>query len=156
MKAFMKWSIAIVIVLAGIVLVCGIGMIRRGFSTRDKPSAVKAFFAETARSWAIPAKAKRMTNPVHPSTEVYADARAHFADHCAQCHASNGSGNTPMGRGLYPRPPDMRLPLTQNKTDGKLYYTIQYGVRLSGMPVFGDPVDNDQDTCRLSLIRQLP
>jgi cytochrome c553 len=98
MKSSMKWSIVIVIVLVGVVLACGFGMIRRGFSTRDKPSAVEAFLAETVRSWAIPAKAKLMTNPVHPSAEVYADARAHFADHCAQCHANNGRGDTPMGR----------------------------------------------------------
>jgi hypothetical protein len=137
------------IVLVGVVLACGFGMIRRSFSIRDEPSALKAFLAETARSWAIPAKAKWMTNPVHPSPEVYAEARAHFADHCAQYHANNGSGDTPMGQNLYPKPPDMRLPLTQNKTDGELYHTIQYGVRPSGMPAFGGPVDNDEGTWKL-------
>lgn len=157
MKSFMKWSIVIVIVLVGVVLACGFGMIRRGFSTRDKPSAVEAFLAETVRSWAIPAKAMLMTNPVHPSAEVYADARAHFADHGAQCHANNGRGDTPMGRNLYPKSPDMRLPLTQNKTDGELHYNIQYGIRFSAMPAFGDAVDNDQGTWKLvALIRHLP
>ena len=62
-----------------------------------------------------------------------------------------------MGPNLYPKPPDMRLPLTQDKTDGELYHTIQYGVRLSGMPAFGDPVDNDQGTWKLvAFIRHLP
>ncbi|MGA7316902.1 MAG: hypothetical protein WBX22_23355 [Silvibacterium sp.] len=116
----MKWSVVIMIVLVGVVLACGFGMIRRSFSIRDEPSALKAFLAETARSWAIPAKAKWMTNPVHPSTEVYAEARSHFADHCAQYHANNGSGDTPMGQNLYP-----------------------------GMPAFGGPVDNDEGTWKL-------
>jgi mono/diheme cytochrome c family protein len=157
MKPSTKWTIAIFLVVAGIVLACGLRIIRRGFSTRDQPSALEALLAETARSWATSAKAKAMTNPVHPSTEVYAEAGAHFADHCAQCHANNGSGDTLMGRNLYPRPPDIRLPFTQNKTDGELYHTIQYGVRLSGMPAFGEPVDNDQDTWKLvAFIRHLP
>ena len=157
MKPSMKWTIAILLVLVGMLLVWGLRVIERGFSTRDQPSALEALLAETARSWATSAKAKSMTNPVHPSTEVYAEARAHFADHCAQCHANNGSGDTPMGRNLYPKPPDMRLPLTQDKTDGELYHTIQYGVRLSGMPAFGDPVDNDQGTWKLvAFIRHLP
>ena len=157
MKPSMKWTIAILLVLVGMLLVWGLRGIERGFSTRDQPSALEALLAETARSWATSAKAKSMTNPIHPSTEVYAEARAHFADHCASCHANNGSGDTPMGRNLYPKPPDMRLPLTQDKTDGELYHTIQYGVRLSGMPAFGDPVDNDQGTWKLvAFIRHLP
>ena len=157
MKPSMKWTIAILLVLVGIVLACGFRIIQRGFSTRDQPSALEALLAETARSWATSAKAKSMTNPIHPSTEGYAEARAHFADHCASCHANNGSGDTPMGRNLYPKPPDMRLPLTQDKTDGELYHIIQYGVRLSGMPAFGDPVDNDQGTWKLvAFIRHLP
>jgi mono/diheme cytochrome c family protein len=157
MKPSMKWTLAILLVLVGMLLVWGLRVIERGFSTRDQPSALEALLAETARSWATSAKAKSMTNPVHPSTEVYAEARAHFADHCAQCHANNGSGDTSMGRNLYPKPPDMRLPLTQDKTDGELYHTIQYGVRLSGMPAFGDPVDNDQGTWKLvAFIRHLP
>jgi mono/diheme cytochrome c family protein len=32
----------------------------------------------------------------------------HFADHCATCHANDGGGDTSFGKGLYPKPPDMR------------------------------------------------
>jgi hypothetical protein len=39
-----------------------------------------------------------------------------------------------MGRGLYPRAPDMRLPATQNLSDAELFYIIENGVRLTGMP----------------------
>jgi hypothetical protein len=53
---------------------------------------------------------------------------------------------------------DMRSPETQNKTDGDLYYTIENGVRLSGMPAFGEhPGTNDSDTWKLVLfIRHVP
>jgi len=43
----------------------------------------------------------------------------------------------------------MRLPATQNLSDGELYYTIQNGIRLTGMPAWGEPGDNDEDTWRL-------
>jgi hypothetical protein len=157
MRASIRWISSILIIVIVIVVLYGVTMIRDGFSTRDRPSTAEAFVAEATRSWSIPVKAKRMTNPVLPSPGVYAGARAHFADHCAQCHANDGSGDTPMGRNLYPKPPDMRLPLTQNKTDGELYHVIQYGIRLSGMPAFGNPVDDDQDTWKLVVfIRDLP
>ena len=86
-----------------------------------------------------------------------AEGRAHWADHCATCHANNGSGDTMFGRGIYPKPPDMRETETQRQSDGKLYYTIKNGVRLSGMPAFGDPGDQDTDTWKLvCFVRRLP
>ena len=50
---------------------------------------------------------------------------------CATCHGSNGSGHTTIGRNVYPKAPDMRLPATQNLTDGELYFTIANGIRLA-------------------------
>ena len=63
-----------------------------------------------------------------------------------------------FGKGMYPKPPDMRLAETQNRSDGELYYTIENGVRLTGMPAFGKERDvDDADTWRLVLfIRHLP
>jgi mono/diheme cytochrome c family protein len=85
------------------------------------------------------------------------DAREHFADHCALCHANDGSGNTEMGKNLYPRAPDMRLPATQNLSDGEIYYIIRNGVPLTGMPAWGEPhLDQDDESWQLVLfIRHL-
>ena len=82
----------------------------------------------------------------------------HFADHCATCHANNGSGDTEMGHGLYPRAPDMRLPATQSLTDGELFYIIENGVRLTGMPAWGTGApDGEMESWQLvHFIRQLP
>ncbi len=127
------------LVLAAVMLVVAgaVAAVRRGFSARDKPSALESYVARTARKLAVPSKARNEINPFAPSTEVMAEARAHFADHCAICHANNGGGNTEIGQNLYPKAPDMRLPPTQNLTDGELYYTIHDGIRLTGMPAWG-------------------
>jgi len=53
-------------------------------------------------------------------------------------------GITEIGRNLYPMAPDVRLPQTQNLTDGELYYTIHNGIRLTGMPAWGTD-ENDED-----------
>ena len=60
------------------------------------------------------------------------------ADHCATCQANGGSGQTEIGQNLYPKAPDMRLPRTQNLRDGEIYYIINNGVRLTGMPAWGE------------------
>src|SRR5262249_20817096 len=75
----------------------------------------------------------------------------------AICHANDGSGDTAMGRHLYPRVPDMRTPGTQNLTDGELFYIIENGVRLTGMPAWGGEHASDDATWKLvHFIRHLP
>jgi mono/diheme cytochrome c family protein len=146
------------LVLAAVMLVVAgaIAAVRRGFSARDQPSKLETYVARTARKFAVPSKARSEKNPFASSPEVMAEARAHFADHCAICHANNGGGNTEIGQNLYPKAPDMRLPQTQNLTDGELYYTIHNGIRLTGMPAWGTEV-KDEDSWKLVLfIRHLP
>jgi mono/diheme cytochrome c family protein len=147
--------IVIVVLLAGTITMHN--MMQRGFSTRTPPTAMEKTLATTIREKAIPAKYAEMRDPVASSPAVLHEAEAHYADHCAVCHANNGSGATMFGKMMYPRPPDMRLEDTQSMSDGEIYYTIKNGIRLSGMPAFGDPTDSDVDTWKLvHFIRHLP
>ncbi len=146
---------AIVIIAMGY----GIALVRRGFSARGTPSAVEKFAATTARRLAVPSNYRQLHNPFPASPENVQAGMEHFADHCATCHANDGSGDTMFGKGMYPKPPDMRIAETQDKSDGELYYTIEKGVRLSGMPALGEEraVRGDADTWKLVLfIRHLP
>lgn len=56
---------------------------------------------------------------------------------------------------MYPHPPDLRYD-TQALTDGEIFYIIENGVRLSGMPAFGGQ-DSITDSWKLvHFIRHLP
>jgi mono/diheme cytochrome c family protein len=129
-----------------------------GFSARQQPGVLERWTARRARSIAVPVGAKEQTNPSGDSAEVIADARMHWADHCAACHANNGSGETQMGKNMYPPAPDMREKDTQNLSDGELFYIIQNGIRLTGMPAWGSGSEHDnQDSWKLvRFIRHLP
>lgn len=131
---------------------------RDGFSARAQPSVLERWVARQARSMALPTDAKTHRNPIGDSPEVLAEARAHWADHCAACHSNNGSGDAEMGKHMYPPAPDMRRPDTQNLSDGELFYIIQNGVRLTGMPSWGSGAGHDeQDSWKLvRFIRHLP
>ena len=61
-----------------------------------------------------------------------------------------------MGRGLYPRAPDMRLPATQSLSDGELFYIIENGVRLTGMPAWSSHEAKDDSWHLVHFIRHLP
>jgi mono/diheme cytochrome c family protein len=150
------WIGLIVVLLVGAGLWLS-GLLPHGFGARQSPSRVEAALARRLRSWSLPSDARQRWNPVPSSPELQESAR-HFADHCASCHGNDGSGNTEIGRNLYPPAPDMRLATTQELSDGELYYIIHNGVRWTGMPAWGEPGnDDDQDTWKLVLfIRHLP
>jgi mono/diheme cytochrome c family protein len=157
---FLLGAIAALVILAA----AGVFALRHanGFSAQEPPSALESWLARQARSVAIPAEAKARANPIASSPEVLAEAREHWADHCASCHSNDGSGDALMGRKMYPPAPDMRRPETQQMTDGELFYIIQNGVRLTGMPAWGEsgggkPDHDEEDSWKLvHFIRRLP
>ena len=108
-----------------------------GFSAKAEPTAIEKFAARSARRLAAPSSLKSRPNLEPNTAEVLAEGRDHWADHCATCHANNGGGDTDMGRNMYPRAPDMRTSDTQDLTDGELFFIIENGVRLTGMPAWG-------------------
>lgn len=159
-----KWFSTRAIVVAIAVIAIGtaiyaLRLIQYGLSAREKPSFLEAFLVRKARLSAVPASAARLRNPVPSNAEMLEHGRSHWADHCATCHANNGSGETEIGKNLYPKPPDMRRSETQSLSDGQLYYIIRNGVRMTGMPAWGRPEegDHDHETWTLVLfIRHLP
>jgi hypothetical protein len=121
----------------GLLAVGAVVLTAHGFSARQAPSAAEQWLARRAWSAALPSDAPSRANPAPDTPEVLAEARAHWADHCASCHANDGSGESQMGRRTYPPAPDMRRPETQQLSDGELFYIIQNGVRLTAMPAWG-------------------
>jgi len=135
-KSYIRTPVLFVLVLFGIGLLTGAYIVTTGVSARPQPSRLESITAPTVRRIAIRTRVGNITNPVPASDAIIKEGMEHFADHCSVCHGNDGSGNTEMGRGLYPRAPDMRLPATQNLSDAELFYIIENGVRLTGMPAW--------------------
>jgi mono/diheme cytochrome c family protein len=133
-------------------------IISRGVSARDEPTAIEAFMARRLRRLATPSHLHTARNPVARTSEVMASARAHFADHCASCHGNDGRGQTSLGRNLYPKAPDMTLPDTQGLVDGELFGIIENGIRLTGMPAWGNGTPESEKASweLVHLIRHFP
>jgi len=133
-----------------------VSVFRSGLSARVKPSGWEIWAATHLRSFAIPGERKMQKNPFSANDALLKEAREHFADHCASCHANDGSGHTALGQGLNPQAPDMRLPDTQSKSDGELYSIIYNGIRFSGMPAWGVEGKDDDSWKLVLFIRHLP
>jgi len=71
-----------------------------------------------------------------------------FGSDCATCHGNDGRTPTDMGRGLYPRAPDLGSEEAQHWSDLEMFWIIRNGIRLTGMPAFGKQL-TDQETWSL-------
>ena len=158
MRSVLK-AAALLAAIGGTVAAIGLFyLMSTGLSARDTPGALETALALRARNLTIGWHAKNIKNPTQLTPEALAEGREHFADHCATCHANDGSGNTDFGRGMFPKAPDMRLPRTQQLTDGELFSIIENGIRFTGMPAFGTGnVSAESSTWPLvHFIRHLP
>lgn len=158
MKRILLAAALVLVVLATLAIIGVAYVVATGLSARAEPGSVETRLARGIRRLATPRHIRERTNPVPAAPEALADGLAHFADHCASCHANDGSGNTEMGHGMFPRSPDMRQPATQELTDGELFYIIEHGVRFTGMPAWGDgSAESEAASWRVvHFIRHLP
>jgi mono/diheme cytochrome c family protein len=153
-------AIVFLVLAAGLVAAGWLGYkaFKTGFSAKAEPHALEVMMARQLRRLAIPVEQRNKRNPVIPSTQVLSEGRAHFADHCATCHANDGSGQTVIGKNVYPKAPDMRLTDTQSMSDGELFFVIHNGIRFTAMPAWGTGTpENDLISWKLvHFIRHLP
>jgi mono/diheme cytochrome c family protein len=135
--------IASIMVLA---IVIGVGVVvwyakTRGFSATGQPSRPERFIAHRLLELSYPASAKSMKNPVPDTPAAVEEGRRHYSHDCAGCHGDDGLGHTEIGRGLYPKPPNLRH--ESDMPDGELFYIIRNGVRFTGMPGWMEPPDDE-------------
>ena len=155
----MSIAMATVLVLVVVVTCTGLTYVMvTGLSARPRPGAFETRVARTIRGWAVPRALRDRPNPLQGSSAALDEGLTHFADHCATCHANDGSGDTTMGQGLFPKPPDLRARPTQTLSDGELFYVIENGVRFTGMPAFatGDAAGEEASWQLVLFIRHLP
>lgn len=159
MKAKLLGAFVIVVVIGlGIFGWVGYQLFTTGFSAKTEPHMLEVVMARQIRHLAIPIEKRNAANPIPLTPDVLKEARAHFADHCAICHSNDGSGQTPIGKNVYPKAPDLRLSDSQSLSDGELFWVIHNGIRFTAMPAWGsgDPAQ-DLDSWRLvHFIRHLP
>jgi mono/diheme cytochrome c family protein len=137
-RAAVQILIAALLVIAALVVAGGVYAVSTGLKAHPEPGAMETRVARTIRGFAIPRGVKGRSNPIRTSAEELKPGLEHFARHCAMCHGNDGSGQgAAIGRGLFPKPPDMRADATQSLTDGEIFYIIENGIRFTGMPAFG-------------------
>lgn len=124
-------ALIIVVALAGLLYV------RSGrysvAATRDHTALTLALIDMTMES-SVERHAEGIAVPEH------ADTLAGFAAYdemCIACHGGPGIERSEAGKGLYPEAPEL-ADADNMWTDAELFWIIKHGIKMSGMPAFGD------------------
>jgi mono/diheme cytochrome c family protein len=133
-----------------------LGALLQGCAAGKHPSQEETSLANAAKDVTIPLEAGKMKNPLPETDEVLSQGQEVFLGSCAQCHGADARGDTNIGRNMAPPAMDLSSPHVQHWSDAELFWIIQNGVRLTGMPSWKSSI-SDNDTWKLvRFIHNLP
>ncbi len=124
------------------------GIINMTASQKPGPiDKMGAMMAERALVWRAP-------DEEMPLTADGAAAFDHFASACVQCHGAPDAAPAKWAEFMLPKPPELSAE-AEEYTDGELFYIIKHGIRMTGMPAFGD-AHQDKDVWNMvALLRHI-
>jgi len=142
--AFIKFLIAAVLgaVIAAAVVVL-IVMPRMQWNATARLSGAERWIASyVLRRW-VRTNAPSEQNPLPASAENLREGEHEYDEHCAVCHGFDGSAKNRVAGDF--SPPVARLAAgAKGVSDGQLYFIVNNGIRLSGMPGFGRRHSSDE------------
>jgi thiosulfate dehydrogenase len=132
-------------VLAG--AIAAYGMIRAGVmpaNADDKPPGIEKWAARTSLHATIDRSAPKAENPL-PATDANLTAGIKlYAQNCAVCHGGVNADATNVAKGLYQKPPQLAKHGVEDDPDGETFWKLQHGIRWTGMPSFGQTLNEKQ------------
>ena len=114
-------------------------------ATKSPPLPMERYLAGVALHAAIEKEAGKPSPLPANEANLLAGARV-YQMQCEDCHGALDKPETAIARGMFPHPPQM-LPPKKGVTDdpvGVTYWKVRNGIRLTGMPGFGESLTDKQ------------
>jgi mono/diheme cytochrome c family protein len=125
-------------------------------SAKRPPGSLEKRIAGFTLDRAVARRAPKGENPMAKDPAAIRAGMAHYKEMCVFCHGAPGVDASEAGEGLNPPAPDLTLARIQKRTDGELFWILQNGIRMTGMPAFG-PTHKDEELWKMvAFLRHLP
>jgi thiosulfate dehydrogenase len=143
MKAFIAGVVVTFLALAlGAFIAVNFGLVPANADAN--PSALETWAAHKSLRATI--KREAPTSPV-PVTLTDANLIAGiklYANNCAACHGASDAKASNIASGLFQHAPQLADHGVTDDPEGKIYWFVKHGVRLTGMPSFGGSLTEEQ------------
>ncbi|HEV2247009.1 MAG TPA: c-type cytochrome [Terriglobia bacterium] len=137
------------------VLICS-AILLASCSAHRKPTTVERALANSVKDVIIPIEATNLKNPVPSTPESIQRGSETFGRSCALCHSTDGHADSQLGTAMYPPAMDLTSPHVRHWSEADLFWIIQNGVSLTGMPSWKSILTTDQTWELVNFIKALP
>ncbi len=152
MKAF--WTLVTILV-----MIAAMGAAYLFFGLYDvsafrKEGTIQGWMLSSIRERSIRYHAGTIISPDLGDSSLIATGYDHFKEMCIICHGEPGENSSEISRGLNPEAPE--LPKTTGQwSDAELFWILKNGIKMTGMPAFGETHTDDQIWAMVAFVRQL-
>jgi len=132
----------------------------------DTPhNALTYWGLETLRERSIARASADLKVPPLDDPAMLLAGGADYNDMCATCHLKPGKATSDLAQGLYPAPPNLskpasqQAPLTKNLAEGaaaRQFWIIKHGIKASAMPAWGPTHDDARIWAMVAFLQKLP
>jgi mono/diheme cytochrome c family protein len=151
MKAFLALVFGVIVL--GLVT-AWIGLFNPAASV--PPTAIETHLARFVLDRSVARRAPKGPSPLKTDAQVRRDGLAHYKAMCLVCHGAPGIDASEIAEGLNPPAPDLTLGRVQKRTDGEIFWIVQNGIRMTGMPAFGTTHKDEEIWKIVAFVRRLP
>jgi mono/diheme cytochrome c family protein len=90
--------------------------------------------------------ARNAANPLPIDDPTLTAGAKVYHENCAMCHGEPGGEISVLAKGMSPDPPQLFNPgeMVTDDPMGVTYWKVTHGIRLSGMPAFGDTLSETE------------
>ena len=121
-------------------------------ATIDAPLPFERYLAKKALKVAMHTEIGRHAPIPADDTNLLAGAKV-YKGQCAVCHRLPDQPPGAIAKGMFPSPPPLFSPRkgVTDDPEGKIYWTVKHGIRLTGMPGFQESL-SDTELWQVSLL----
>lgn len=152
MKTFVVTVLVIVIVaVAGALFIAYSGVVDVAADRKDP--ALMDWFLSTTSDHSVERRAKHIAVPDLSGKDMVREGSEHYREMCVGCHGAPGVEASEVAKGLNPRPPG--LASADAPGPAEEFWVVKHGIRMTGMPAFGDTHSDEKIWNIVAFLQQL-
>ena len=154
MKLFLIIAAILCLLIAGVAAFVWLGVYN--VSARVPHWNITFWFLEKVRVQSISAHSRTTATLSSENPERINIGFRNYHAMCRICHGAPGYAQSQVAKGLYPKPPEHKSKNVQRWSDAELYWIVENGIKMTGMPAFGPTHSKDEFWGVVTFLRRLP
>jgi len=148
-------ALAIIVLLLTVAYVFFIYLGIYNVSATDPHTMLVRWIVNTTMDNSVRRRAEAIKAPALTDASLFARGSGYYHTSCESCHGAPGVERAAFAKGLNPAAPDL-APVVHDWTPSELFWIVQNGIKMSGMPAFSPSYDNSQIWSVIGFLQYLP